>query len=335
MKRRNLILLLGGASSGAMSIGTGAFSSVEAERGVEVNVVDDDEAYVGYHAPKAQSGSDDSVTNGNRITLVEVRNRFHETQEITLVGVQIETGHEVLTDYEVERKLPDSANGEFETVDHAAVGEGDTEPEPVDAPQNGFAPGGYERITAEVQGIAPDETVEVEVTVTLKGVAGTGVAAQLFGDTRAFTITGADQTAMTGNVDSVKFPGNSGKVQIRTGSDEEVESAQNGSSSVVTASAYYESDDGCVKNTDYKEVAVDTQLKLEHFESVDSDAIVGITIQGLTGVFVNPNYSSSEESSSNNSGNSGNGNSIGEISVDDDRPTEGEAFDLCVDDEAS
>jgi len=33
MKRRNLILLLGGASSGAMTIGTGAFSSAQVERG--------------------------------------------------------------------------------------------------------------------------------------------------------------------------------------------------------------------------------------------------------------------------------------------------------------
>jgi len=47
MKRRHAILLLGGASSGAMSVGSGAFSSVEAERGVEVNVVDDDGAYLG------------------------------------------------------------------------------------------------------------------------------------------------------------------------------------------------------------------------------------------------------------------------------------------------
>jgi len=45
MKRRELILLLGGASSGAMSVGTGAFSSVEAERDVEEDVVDDENAF--------------------------------------------------------------------------------------------------------------------------------------------------------------------------------------------------------------------------------------------------------------------------------------------------
>ena len=44
MKRRELILLLGGASSGAMSVGTGAFSSVEAERDMAVRVVDDENA---------------------------------------------------------------------------------------------------------------------------------------------------------------------------------------------------------------------------------------------------------------------------------------------------
>lgn len=72
MKRRNFILLLGGASSGAMSVGTGAFSSVEAEREVEVNVVEDDEAYLGLTADP-----DDE-------TLVRVRNQFTDPLELTL-----------------------------------------------------------------------------------------------------------------------------------------------------------------------------------------------------------------------------------------------------------
>lgn len=329
MKRRNLILLLGGTSSGALSVGTGAFSSARAERDVAVNVVDDDQALVGYHAPKAQSGSDDTVTNGDRITLVEIRNRFHETQEISLVGVQIETGHEILTDYEVERTL-DSGAEEFEPVD-VPIAEGSTEPETVDAPEDGFGPGGYERITAEVRGIAPGETVPIAVTVTVKGVSGTGVSAQLFGGTRVFKITGAEKTDITGNVNSVKFPGNSGKVQIRTEPDEGSESSQDDSNGVVTASAYYEADDDdCVKQTGYEEVAVDTQLKPENFGSAEFASIVGVKIEGINGVFVHPNYESAGESTSNSSGNSG-----GEIFVDDDRPTESEAFDLCGGDEPS
>jgi hypothetical protein len=72
MKRRNFILLLGGASSGAMSVGTGAFSSVEAERGVAVNVVDDEEAYLGLTA------------DPNEETLVRVTNQFTGPLDLTL-----------------------------------------------------------------------------------------------------------------------------------------------------------------------------------------------------------------------------------------------------------
>jgi molybdenum-dependent DNA-binding transcriptional regulator ModE len=72
MKRRNFVLLLGGASSGAMSVGTGAFSSVEAERDVAVNVVEDEEAYLGLTADP-----DDE-------TLVRVRNQFTDSLELTL-----------------------------------------------------------------------------------------------------------------------------------------------------------------------------------------------------------------------------------------------------------
>lgn len=203
MKRRTLILLLGGASSGAMSVGTGAFSSMEAERGVEVNVAGNTEAFIGYYVPRGEPKDEqyipedapnngDPVKNGERIPLVEVRSRFSREQEISLVGVQIEQGHEVLNgeSYEVERKRSDSDG--FDDVEHVDVTEGSTEPGPVDAPEDGFGPGGYERITAEVDGIDPGEDVNLVITVSLKGVEGTGIAAQLFGDTREFTIEGRE-----------------------------------------------------------------------------------------------------------------------------------------------
>ena len=70
MKRRHLILLLGGASSGAMSVGTGAFSSVEADRGVAVNVVDDESAYLGLEVENR------IATVGRRAEVVEITNSF-------------------------------------------------------------------------------------------------------------------------------------------------------------------------------------------------------------------------------------------------------------------
>ncbi|WP_251133176.1 hypothetical protein [Halorubrum sp. 2020YC2] len=87
MKRRNLILLLGGASSGAMSVGTGAFSSMEAERGVEVNVADDENAYIRYETPSDGA----SVEYGQQVTLVRVRNQFGGNQDLALVASSTST----------------------------------------------------------------------------------------------------------------------------------------------------------------------------------------------------------------------------------------------------
>lgn len=88
MKRRHLILLLGGASSGAMSIGTGAFSSVEAERGVEVNVVEDDEAYLGL-----EEGVSDQ-------RLIRVTNQFTASLTLTLAAAVQDSPNPVTVEYE-------------------------------------------------------------------------------------------------------------------------------------------------------------------------------------------------------------------------------------------
>ena len=213
MKRRNFILLLGGGGSAALSTGTGAFSSMEAERGVEVNVVDDSEAFVGYHTPEQNDGT---VKNGDRITLVEIRNRFSEGTSISLVSAQIERGSKFLvsSSYEVERRIEDTDPPEYEPVDHAEVVESPTEPDASTVPTDGFEPGLYERITAKVTGVEPNEPVEIAVTVSVRGVAGSGVGAQLFGDTRAFHLTGADDPWNI-NTPVVDFKGNSGNAKLK------------------------------------------------------------------------------------------------------------------------
>ena len=48
MKRRNLLATVGLAASGGIAVGTGAFSSAEAERTVSVEIADDDDAYLGF-----------------------------------------------------------------------------------------------------------------------------------------------------------------------------------------------------------------------------------------------------------------------------------------------
>jgi len=169
MKRRNLILLLGGASSGAMSVGTGAFSSMEAERGVEVNVVNDESAYVGYKEWDKTIPAD--LRDDGTVHLVTVTNRFRNG--ISIVDVEIDDGTDVLTDV---------------WYDDSSVGTGKEA-----------------EITGRVEGLSPDESVEVEVTVTVEGA---GVTAQLFGDTetRRFTIERVDQDISLENAE-VEFFG--------------------------------------------------------------------------------------------------------------------------------
>ena len=130
MKRRELILLLGGASSGAMSVGTGAFSSVEAERNVEVDVVSDNEAFVGYKT--LNDGTD--VKKDDHITLVRITNRFGD--DISIVDVQVDEGGDMLSDI--------SYNGTIES-------------------------GEQKDIKAHIGDISPGETVDIEITVTVEG----------------------------------------------------------------------------------------------------------------------------------------------------------------------
>jgi|AntRauMinimDraft_4_1070384.scaffolds.fasta_scaffold00056_9 hypothetical protein len=169
MKRRHLIFLLGGTSSGAMSVGTGAFSSMEAERGVEVNVVPDDEAYVGYDNPS--EGQDAvSVSDGESIELVLIKNRFSGDARISIVDVDVTV-------------VPD---------------EGDSPRiEDVEFPEAEFGVGESESITGTAACDEDTGSADIEVSVRLTG---SGVSAELFGDTetRRFKIECDPDPTVTG-----------------------------------------------------------------------------------------------------------------------------------------
>ncbi|WP_418284240.1 hypothetical protein [Halorubrum sp. DTA46] len=175
MKRRNLILLLGGASSGTMSVGTGAFSSMEAERGVEVSVVGDDSAYVGYNEWDKTVPED--LRDDGTVHLVTVTNRFREA--ISIVDAVIGNGTDVLSEVSYD-------DAEFGTGEKA-------------------------EITGRVEGLTPGERVEVEVTVTVEGA---GVTAQLFGDTetRRFTIEREDRDVALESVEVEFFGGGNAEI---------------------------------------------------------------------------------------------------------------------------
>lgn len=157
MKRRNLILLLGGASSGAMTMGTGAFSSAQVDRGVEVNVVDDESALVGYRSSDKVLSSDE-----DEIDLVEIKNRFGDDTEIKIVNIETEV---------------EEIKGDGPTLDDDPT-----------YPEESFAHwDGYKNITGQVSCGSSAGKSRFEVTVLVQG---SGVQAELFGETetRSFIV---------------------------------------------------------------------------------------------------------------------------------------------------
>jgi len=233
MKRRNLILLLGGASSGAMSVGTGAFSSMEAERGVEVNVVNDESAYVGYKEWDKTIPAD--LRDDGTVHLVTVTNRFRNG--ISIVGVEIDDGTDMLTDVSYD--------------------------------DSSFGTGEKAEITGRVEGLAPDESVEVEVTVTVEGAA---VTAQLFGDTetRRFTIERADQDVSLENAEVEFFGGGNAEI-LGDGRDEIVDIYR------------LVSNQGTNSIEDDNDVEVVTGQKLRsQLSGAEGDTIIGVTLDGTT-----------------------------------------------------
>jgi len=178
MKRRTLILLLGGTSSGAMSVGTGAFSSVEAERGVEVNVVDDDEAYLGIAV--------DEETDG-----VQIKNQFTDHLDLTVTLNSADSEIDAI-----------GVEGAITFVDETGRGSDIIDDE---SDQGELGPGNEAHVQIEF-----DEAGEASFTLSFAGEAG-GASVD---KTREFTLRPKD---VTEHVTKVKFSGNNGKLRILTG----------------------------------------------------------------------------------------------------------------------
>jgi len=145
MKRRHAILLLGGASAGAMSVGTGAFSSVEADRGVEVSVVDDDEAYLGLEVTNR------IATVDRRADVVQITNSF--TDQLSL-DVSVVTTNQVVDAVAVADN--DYGDGDEFSL---ALGPGDGEPIAIKCGEPGEA-----SFTLEFDGAVDGTSVELTRT---------------------------------------------------------------------------------------------------------------------------------------------------------------------------
>jgi hypothetical protein len=213
MKRRNLILLLGGTGSAALSTGTGAFSSASADRSVEVSVVEDENAYVGYMAlPEVEEdeeqggGGQDkksmTVEDGDRVTLLRVANRFPENSGIGIVGIEFADNEDLFTNLAVEL----SADDEYEQMADNQVRSGPYEAGGPVPDEHAFGPGDYASVTADVHG--EPGPYDIEITIRVRGTEDTGVSASIFGDTRVFELHLTDPQPNAADINNVIFNGN-------------------------------------------------------------------------------------------------------------------------------
>ena len=268
MKRRNLILLLGGASSGAMSVGTGAFSSMEAERGVEVNVVEDEHAYVGYRTPN----TGEIVFGGDPVTLVAVANRFAGNQRIGVVGAHVSQGGDLVENVRVAEK---TATEEFILLNDNVATDADFGNRDISESES-FGAGDQAFVRADIAGSEVDvgEPIDIAVTIGVTGLDG-AVAARLFGDTRVFTVRGG----------GVWFPGENGNPKLKP---------DDGGS--VQARAHFRDENGHLDETEFRSVSFGEPLRTKQsFDADKNRRIIGIEIEGSGKVFRRSDASSGKK----------------------------------------
>lgn len=264
MKRRHLILLLGGGSAAAASTGTGAFSSASADREVSVNVVEDDEAYLGL---EERSGGGD---------ILLIKNQFVGTLSVELTATVMGSNGE----FEVELKQ-DDGNIEIE------VEPDDTEGS--DSEEIVIGSGRDAMVTVEFEA---DTTVDLR----LRFFGEVGDGGTTVDKTRVFSVEGDDdddETADSGDessdttvdVTKIKFFGSGEKVKILT---TENEGGGGGRAGTVDAKLYRETDDGVESNDEFESVQVDEDLYGEAFNGGLAGEIVGVEVEGISGVFVAP-----------------------------------------------
>lgn len=152
MKRRELILMIGGTSAGGLMLETGAFSRLATKRGVSVDVVSDHEALVEYDI----SNPEIVVTAGEseKRTLVTVTNNLGEDIEITKVEVATKGNGEPTVDNLDWKKEPFESEREIQG-----------------------------KIVCNDPGINTIKSSYIGLTITLEGVDDGGVTMTLSGDT--------------------------------------------------------------------------------------------------------------------------------------------------------
>jgi hypothetical protein len=84
---RTLSIVLAFTAAVGLVFGTAGFSAMEADRGLAVNVTDDDEAYLGYEPLVVE---DERITENTSKTVVQYRNQFGVDLDTLVVDVSSE-----------------------------------------------------------------------------------------------------------------------------------------------------------------------------------------------------------------------------------------------------
>jgi len=279
MKRRELILLLGGASSGAMSVGTGAFSSVEAERNVEVDVVEDENAYLGLTRKDAAGSVPLAGNSGTDV--VRIQNQFASPLDLSVV---IKDKDEAIDYISIDDQAVEIIE---ECEDREQHESGDEEIEECEDNEDVLCPGGSAAVSVNC-----DEVGKASFTLQFCG----NTSGATVNKTRAFEIECVDPiegVQFAGSNGNGEGSGNSGNVKIRTQS--------RNSNRIISATAYYRDSDRDIE-TEQKHVSVNKPLKPSDF-GITNGPIVGIGVKGIKGVYKRPD-------------NPGNGNFVDTLTQD-------------------
>jgi hypothetical protein len=255
--------MLGGTSAGALTLGSSAFSSATTEREVNVDVVPDAEAMVGYEirkdveADKSESQFPElTVTagKGKERTLVTVLNRFGEGTTLEISDVEVMTQDD---------EGPAIADVEWD-----------------EAPF---------RSTADIRGrIVCTEAGSnmVELTVTVEG---TGVAATLSGDkdTRRFVIRCEPESLP--DLTSEFLPSGSGKVVFNGLGQIELKHEDQG---MVDVKFYVGNKTGANKQMSINSSSVE---KVKTNQKVGGDrfssrSVVGVQIGDSNSIYLHPSW---------------------------------------------
>jgi len=267
MKRRQLVLLLGGGSAAAASAGTGAFSSVSADREVSVNVVEDDEAYLGLEQTSHE-------ISGSHTDVVKITNQFTSPLQLTVTIKRTE--------------------GPIDEIDIRDVGKNDCETSRSDGFSNPersedgdeirfrLCTGDKAFVTARCTGDDGDSQFEL----SFDGEAGaTTVEKKKSFDVECTVTDKNDEDDSIGEADvsdqikQITFFGGGKKVRILT---TENQGGGNGVAGTVQAKFYYEDDS---EDEEFSEVSVNEKLEFDK-------SVTKVEIESI-GVFANPDSGNS------------------------------------------